>query len=336
MKPENHPALSADDEALVWATRLDGGNLSPTELALLDAWLACDPARQWRLAHYQQFYAQLHGTLPAMAAAGALSLDETPAAPVRRRGRFVAFAAVAAAIAIGAILWVQRPQKISTDTAQRQSVTLADGTRTDLNARTRLTVNLRGDSRRVRLEQGEAVFNVTKDPARPFSVETSAGTVRVTGTVFNVRAAPSGALAVTVLEGRVLVQPVDAAGRAAETQPALLAGDQLNFDPATRAVEIVRPASVEDVVAWREGRVVFAGTPLREALERFADYHGRSITVAPEAAELPLGGRYTLDDFDHFVASLELALHVRVLRNSDGTLRVVRVREIEAAVGRDR
>lgn len=323
MNPENPPPLPVDEEALAWATRLDGGNLTPAELAVLDAWLACDPARQWRLAHYQHFYAQLHGTLPALAAAGVLPAAEAPARSVRRWGRPAAWAAAAAAVALVAVLWVQRPREFSTETAQRQSVTLADGTRADLNARTRLTVDLRRDRRHVRLERGEAVFNVTKDPHRPFLVETAAGTVRVTGTVFDVRAAPSGTLAVTVLEGRVLVQPVDAGGREVDSPPALLAGDQLNFDPATRTVAITRPASVEDAVAWREGRVVFAGTPLREALERFADYHGRVITVAPEAAELPLGGRYTLDDFAHFTASLEQALPVRVLRQGDGSLRVV-------------
>jgi transmembrane sensor len=323
MSPDKSTSLHLDDEAIAWATRLDGGNLSPAELATLDAWLARDSACRWRLAHYQQLFAQLHGTLPAMAAAGVLSLEETPAAPVRRWGRLVVGVAMAAAVAAGAILWIKRPQEVFTDTAQRQSITLADGTRTDLNARTRLTVDLRRDRRLIRLEQGEAVFTVTKDPARPFFVETAAGTVRVTGTVFDVRAAPSGSLAVTVLEGRVLVQPVDADGRPVDAPPALLAGDQLNFDPATGSVQIGRPASVEDVVAWREGKVVFAGTPLREALERFADYHGRSITVAPEAAGLPLGGRYTLDDLDHFIVSLELALPVRVLRRGDGSLRVV-------------
>ncbi len=323
MNPENQTALPADDEALVWATRLDGGNLTPADLATLNAWLACDPARQWRLAHYQQFYAQLHGTLPAMAAAGALALDDVPAKPARRRGRLALFGAVAAALVVAAVLWLQRPQSISTDTAQRQSVTLADGTRADLNARTRLTVDLSRARRLVRLEQGEAVFNVTKDPQRPFLVETAAGTVRVTGTVFNVRRAPAGRLTVTVLEGRVIVQPGNATGREVVPPPALLAGDQLEFDPVSGGMLTGRPRAVEDAVAWREGRVVFAGTPLREALERFADYHGRTITAAPEVAELPLGGRYTLDELDHFVASLELALPVRVLPRGDGSLRVV-------------
>ena len=325
MYPANPTSIHPDHEAIAWATRLDGGNLTPAELAELNAWLACNPARQWRLAHYQQFYAQLHGTLPAMAAAGALPLDETPVAPRRLRnwGRPASCVAAAAAVAVGAILWFQRPVSIATAIAQRQSITLADGTRTDLNARTILTVDLRRHSRHVRLEQGEAVFNVAKDPARPFFVETASGTVRVTGTVFDVRAARSGSLEVTVLEGHVLVQPIDANGREVAAPPALLAGDRLSFDPATGAVQVDRPPAVEDYLAWREGRVIFAGTPLREALERFADYHGRTITVAPEAANLALGGRYTLDDFDHFISSLEQALPVRVLQQGDGSLRVV-------------
>src|SRR5262249_21764622 len=68
MSAERQFSQRADDEALAWATRLDGGDLSPAELAVLDAWLATDPSHAWRLAACEQFYAQLHATLPAMAA----------------------------------------------------------------------------------------------------------------------------------------------------------------------------------------------------------------------------------------------------------------------------
>jgi transmembrane sensor len=322
--PEKSTSPHLDDEAIRWATRLDGGELAPAELAAFDAWLARDATCPWRLAHYQQFFAQLHGTLPAMAAAGAIEMDDLPAE--RRRQpwwRFGLGAAVAAVAIFAAVLWGARPRNFSTALAQRQSVTLADGTRAELNARTQLSVDLRRSSRRVRLERGEVLFHVTKDPARPFVVETGAGAVRVLGTVFDVRSAPSGTLVVTVLEGRVLVQPVDAAGREVPAPPVLLAGDRMHFDPATGALRLDRPAAVDDAVAWREGRAVFTGTPLGEALERFADYHDRSIAVAPEAAALLLGGRYTLDDLDLFVASLEQALPVRVLPTGTGGLRVV-------------
>ncbi len=167
------------------------------------------------------------------------------------------------------------------------------------------------------------MFRVTHDAARPFFVETATGTVRVTGTVFNVRTTSSGVLEVTVLEGHVAVQP-QARDQAAAVEPrALMAGDQLVFEATSAALHMNRPASVEDTVAWRDGKVIFAGTPLGEALERFASYHGASITVAPEAAVLPLGGRYTLDDLDRFLASVEQALPVRVLRRGEGSLRIV-------------
>ena len=263
-----------------------------------------------------------------MAAAGALATEMNNAdarvrRPVRRaRG---AWGAVAAALimGVGALVWRAQPERIATHSGQRQSLTLTDGSRADLNAQTRLTVAMERDRRLIRLEQGEAMFRVTHDAARPFFVETAVGTVRVTGTVFNVRMRPAGVLEVTVLEGHVSVQPQAKEGSAPVEPRALVAGDQLEFDAVNAALHVSRPASVEDTVAWRDGKVVFAGTPLGEALERFASYHGAAITVAPEAAALPLGGRYTLDDFDRFMASVEQALPVRVLRRGDGSLRIV-------------
>lgn len=312
-----------EDEALAWATRLDAGDLTPADLAVLDAWLAAAPAHAWRLAHYQQFYAQLHGTLPALAAAGALPSAE--ARPLRRRWltAVATFAGVAALVTLAALLWLRQPRQLVTQPGQRQSITLADGSRTDLNASSRLAISLRDDRRVARLEQGEAVFHVAKDPQRPFWVETPAGSVRVTGTVFNVRLTSAHRLEVTVLEGSVAVQPVAASGLALPAPPTLGAGDQLLFDPATSAVHRLRPAAVEDVVAWREGKVVFAGTGLADAAERYAAYHGREISVAPVVAGLTLGGRYALDDLDQFLGSLAQVLPVRIIRQPDGRVDIV-------------
>src|SRR5690606_5273789 len=100
-----------------------------------------------------------------------------------------AIAAMAAAIMFA--VWIAQPQtqfnEIATAVAQRQSITLSDGTKVDLNAHTRLEVATSASERRVRLAAGEAFFEVQRDPARPFIIETPAGSVRVTGTTFNVR-----------------------------------------------------------------------------------------------------------------------------------------------------
>src|SRR5688572_32627171 len=91
--------------------------------------------------------------------------------------------------------------------AERGSRTLADGTRVELNANTSLRFENTRTQRLVQLASGEAHFIVTKDESRPFIVQTPAGSVRVTGTTFNVRSDPArNTFEVTVVEGSVQVR----------------------------------------------------------------------------------------------------------------------------------
>ncbi len=223
-------------------------------------------------------------------------------------------------------LWLGRPRtehdSIATAGAQRQTLTLADGTRAELNAQTSLQVEIGAAERRVRLASGEAFFTVSKDKNRPFFVETPAGSVRVTGTVFNVRSETTTALEVVVVEGSVQVRPGESAtGRPVEPV-ALVAGDQLSAGTDGVSVQKLSAGAVDDELAWRHGQVVFKGVPLSAVLARFAHYHGRGITAAPEVAQLRVGGRYSLDDLDTFLAAIEPVLHVRVTRGLSGTIQV--------------
>lgn len=68
---------------------------------------------------------------------------------------------------------------------------------------------------------------------------------------------------------------------------------------------------------------MFNGVPLSSALARFARYHGRGITAAPEVANLSVGGRYSLDDLDGFLSSLETFMPtVHVTRDLSGRVYV--------------
>jgi transmembrane sensor len=87
--------------------------------------------------------------------------------------------------------------------------------------------------------------------------------------------------------------------------------------------------AAQDAVAWRQGQTVFDNTPLGEAIERFTTYHARKITVDPSAAGLRLGGRFSLNDLDGMLESVESVLPVRVLRGQDGDVRIVAVRKPE-------
>jgi transmembrane sensor len=322
----HHPSPTADEQASLWAARLDGSTLTETDRAELEAWLAADVAHRVLLSSYCQFSADLEQRLPLLAGIkDELAEAKTATQPVRplpwSRRPLWAGVMLAAAAAVAVILWQGRPQKhfhsIATSLAQRQELTLEDGSHLQLNARTSLAVEYSPTERRVRLAGGEAFFQVAHDTARPFYVETPAGSVRVTGTQFNVRSESTASLEVTVVEGSVQVRP-----SAAPAPRALTVGDRLVQAGDQVAVSTLGPAALDDALAWRRGQIVFAGTPLREALERFAHYHGRALTASDAAARKRVGGRYSLDDLDGFLAAIEETLDVRVNRGLDGSVTI--------------
>ncbi len=325
-----HLNPTAEEQASLWAARLDGSVLSSAQRIALDAWLAADPAHRTLLSQYCQFSADLEQQMPLLAGIRELSAEVQPSLATARphpwsRWPLMASVALTAAAAVALVFWLVRPEsqfeEFATPTARRQALTLADGTRVELNARTRLQIDIDGAKRHARLATGEAFFVVHKDPARPFIVETPAGSVRVTGTQFNVRSDSPASLEVTVTEGSVQARPGDAAGQAA-TPVALTAGDKFSVRSGVVSVQTLTPAALERDLAWRQGQTVFDGVPLREALARFARHHGREITVTDEAAQLTVGGRFNLDDLDGFLTTLEEILPVTVTRKSNGSVEV--------------
>lgn len=330
MNPSRTVSPQSEEQAALWAARLEGSVLSAVQREELETWLAADPAHRLLLSSYCQFSADLEQQLPLLAGIGD-ELAEHRTAPKtaspfsRLRRPLLAGAMLTAAAAVAVVLWLHQPQdqfrSLATAVAQRQELTLADGTHAELNAQTALVVELKAGERRVRLAAGEAFFHVSKDPSRPFFVETPAGSVRVTGTQFNVRTDPATGLEVTVLEGSVQVRPGEGGA-----PRALVAGDQLVSDRSHVAVQALSATALDNALAWRRGRIVFEGTPLREALARFARYHGRSLRASDSAAELRVGASYAIDDLNGFLAALEEVLPVSVTRNLDGSIQVDSVR----------
>ena len=335
MNSDPHPLDPAvDEQASLWAARLDDSpTLPPADRAALDAWLAADPRHRALLASYRQLSADLEDSLPDLVAAGHLAPPPGPAPATPRRRAFAwwtAGAALATTAAVASLAWFLLPARpsetFSTPVAQRRALALPDGSRVELNAHTSLSYAHHRTERRLRLEHGQAYFVVTKDQARPFIVDTPAGSVRVTGTIFDVRTAAGAELDVTVVEGSVQVEtsPRAGAGTAASgtTRISLGARDRFTGTAAGGHVQALDAAALDQCLAWRQGQIVFDGVPLSEALARFADYHGRPIAATPPAAGLRLSGRFSLDDLDGFLGSLQQLLPVTTVRDAAGNLQV--------------
>lgn len=254
------------------------------------------------------------------------SLQFRPALrPVRRRR--LRAAGTAAGVLLACMLsilgwrWYAAPlgqADFRTAFGEVQQVALPDGSTATLSGDTRLRSTLLRSARRVELAQGEAFFQVARDPRRPFSVQVGAGTVTAVGTRFAVRGeAGTDAMRVVVTEGTVRL---DTGGRA---QPAvrsvlLAAGAIATVRGGAVRVESRSPEQAEQALAWRTGEVVFSGTPLSEAVAEFNRYNTRRIVIDdPALAQMRVDGGFRTTNVDGFVRLLEVAFDVRAERNDD-------------------
>jgi transmembrane sensor len=168
-------------------------------------------------------------------------------------------------------LWMNQRGLYTTEAGEARTVTLADGSRIELNGRTRLRVALSSRERDVRLLEGQALFQVAKDKSRPFIVDSGTAQIRAVGTAFDVNE-QGGQTTVTVLEGTVAVLTLSPMlASVAETPPStslmVTAGEQAVVSPQGG----LKPhqANTSAATAWTRGQLEFDETPLAQVAEEF-------------------------------------------------------------------
>jgi len=312
--PRDEDSRRAD--AADWVVRLQSGDLTEDQALAFDAWLGAsdDNARAYDAALGVMF--EVEASAPRIA----FDLRRLPAPrPTNhRRGWIVAGGMAAAATVALAVMPVSLlsapPQTYTTAKGEHRTVMLADGTRVDLNAGTRMTVTLARHERRVSMPEGEAVFDVASDHSRPFLIAAGDRTVRVVGTRFDVRRR-EGQLSVTVDRGVVEVRPnEDARGRAFRLHP----GQRLDHaeGAADAHVRAVEPA---DVYAWRTGRLIYRDQPLGDVVADLNQQYARQISLDdPALAATRFSGVLVLDDQDAVIRRLALLAPLRALPSARG------------------
>jgi transmembrane sensor len=142
------------------------------------------------------------------------------------------------------------------------------------------------------LKQGEALFEVSHDAARPFVVEACKQFIRALGTKFVVRR-DGDETRVTLLEGKVEVTGPMAARKA---PLAVLTPGQRVTVTANAGAALDTP-SLEAVTAWRRGEVVFEDSSLIEAAEELNRYSDRRLIIAdPAVATMRISGVFSTND----------------------------------------
>ena len=315
--------------ALHWVVRCDRG-LTPEEERNFVDWLAADRQHGELFAEFGGTWTLL-GTVPNHAGARWIegetekivelnsALTKRSAGRARWNRRPAVWLSLAAAA--GLAFLVARNERnatpdsaVATEIGASRQLRLSDGSVVALNTDSAVVPAFAADERRVRLQKGEAFFQVAKETTRPFVVEASGVAVRAIGTAFNVRVLDAS-IEVIVTEGTVRVGPIGSRAAADGGVADLVAGqrvlvpvkspvaDPLPAPPLT--VADVPADEVQRKLSWQGGRLDFSDTPLAEMVAEFNRYNRHKLVVPDEAlAAMRFGGSFRPDDRTGFVRML--------------------------------
>jgi len=218
----------------------------------------------------------------------------------------------------GVLAWLDpsyKTEQFGSAIGEHQVIPLADGSRITLDAASRIKVSWHLRSRRVELQAGQALFSVAPALYRPLLTTAGSTQIKVVGTRYNVSRYQDD-VRVTVEEGKVDVRVNDAGVR-------LGAGEQI----AVHNGRLGKPSRVDAAafVAWKEGRLVFERTLLREVLEVIQRYQRLPIVMDDSSlAELPVSGAFDSARLDVMLALLPKILPLELNADTDGTLHLTR------------
>jgi transmembrane sensor len=317
MTPANDrsdPSPAARAQAAVWVARLHGPDRSDEVERGLRRWLADDPDH---------------------AAAFELLTDTwEKSAQLRRRpmervtswdrigfrmsfSRAMLSAAVTFAFAVVATLFYMHHDGIVTGVGELRTVTLEDGTRVQLNTDTRIVVRYDKAARRVRLDRGEALFEVASHRGWPFVVAADGREITALGTQFVVRRNERD-LAVILVDGKVAVDREGSLPESRQHPAHALSSRALTLSPGERVTfthaappKIDRP-TLARVTAWQRGQVAFDNTSLADAAAEMNRYSPQRIVIEDQSvAAIRISGIFQAGNLSNFSQALAAAYHVR-------------------------
>jgi transmembrane sensor len=228
------------------------------------------------------------------------------------RGPWLAAALAAGLAAVTLVIVLRVPSgEFATRRGEVRLVSLADGSAITLNTETKLDVDYSKQERKVELLQGEALFNVAHDRARPFIVHAGDTHIRAVGTSFTVRRMPGEKVKVLVREGVVEVTQ-DTVAR----PPPIRVSSQSEAVLQPQVVAAVAPVpspQMDRELAWQQGMISLDGRTLREAAEEFSRYSSTAIIIDdPSLADQTVTGLFSANNPVGFAKAVATSMNLKV------------------------
>lgn len=168
----------------------------------------------------------------------------------------------------------------------RAAVQLCEGTVVNLNYGSKIKYprNFTGNTREVTLS-GEAYFDVSHNPDKPFIVKTGKLNVKALGTEFNVMAYPDDdIIETTLVDGKVVVEKTISANQTNQLG-AMVPGQHVVYNINTDQITSTKGA-VEKYIAWKDGKLVFDNEPISDIADKLERMFNVEIELADDVKYL--------------------------------------------------
>lgn len=202
-----------------------------------------------------------------------------------------------------------------TTRAQLITQTLDDGSHVTLNANTQIEIKYYRNQRHIALLKGEAIFEVQRDPERPFVVETDRLKVTVLGTRFAVNKL-NKLERVSVDHGKVEVAAKDGAEKIILQNNQVAELKQTHLKARTNV-------SAQDYFKFTSGTLVFNQADLSEIAETLTRYNPTPVMTDGVSKE-HISAVVAVKDTNNFISTLPRIADIHIRQTPEGTLLVTK------------
>jgi transmembrane sensor len=315
-KPSIESARDVDRQAASWLQRQQFWNWTTDDQTQFNSWLDQSTAHRIAYVRVNDAWNRTHRLTILRAPVPAREAERTGLRIWTIFNKAVAALIVIVVLVAAAMVYLGVPHEdvIATAVGGHRLVELRDGSTVELSTDTVVRISQINDARTVKLDRGEAYFQVKHDTARPFTVTAGDRQLTDLGTKFVVRR-DSDRVDVSVIEGRILFDTKQGLQR----QVALLtAGDEVVATEKSITRLKRSPQQLSNRLAWRRGVLVFKNTPLMDAVAEFNRYHSEKLVVLDSrTGHLTIGGTFETNNILAFTEVAQDVLGLRVIGRGD-------------------
>jgi|SRR5580692_5845183 transmembrane sensor len=195
------------------------------------------------------------------------------------------------------------------------ALTLPDGSKVILNTDTKLTLSDSGGRRFVKLQKGEAFFEIKHDNAHPFIVFVGNSRITDLGTKFLVRSNDDH-VSVALMQGRARFESQFQTAAAQSTD--LAPGDVVVATANSISVSKQVDRKLKNMLAWQRGLLVFDNATLAEAADELNRYNRQKIII-PDAAvgKFIIGGTFYENDIPALLNTAQQVFGLSIHKQGD-------------------